>query len=71
VAAESELDRQAAVNMLNRDQGMDAMEEAGKLSQRHQLTGVPFFIINDAITLSGAQAPETFIDAFRQTFDRQ
>ena len=71
MAAESELDRQAAVNMLNRDQGMDAMEEAGKLSQRHQLTGVPFFIINDAITLSGAQAPETFIDAFRQTFDRQ
>ena len=27
---------------------------------------VPFFIINNAITLSGAQAPETFLDAFKQ-----
>jgi len=36
------------------------------LSQRHLVTGVPFFIINNAITLSGAQEPETFLDAFRQ-----
>ena len=26
----------------------------------------PFFIINNAITLSGAQAPETFLAAFKQ-----
>ena len=37
-----------------------------EMSQRHQVTGVPFFIINNAITLSGAQAPETFLDAFKQ-----
>jgi predicted DsbA family dithiol-disulfide isomerase len=67
VAAEAGLDRQAAEAMLNSGDGMDVIEEAGELSQRHQVTGVPFFIINNAITLSGAQEPETFLDAFRQT----
>jgi predicted DsbA family dithiol-disulfide isomerase len=67
LAAEAGLDRQAAEAMLNSGDGMDVIEEAGELSQRHQVTGVPFFIINNAITLSGAQEPETFLDAFRQT----
>jgi predicted DsbA family dithiol-disulfide isomerase len=66
VVAEAGLDRKSAETMLNRDQGMDAIEDAGKLSQQHAVTGVPFFIINNAITLSGAQAPETFVDAFKQ-----
>jgi len=45
---------------------MEAIEEAGELSQRFRVSGVPFFIINEKITLSGAQAPETFIEAFKQ-----
>lgn len=66
VVAEAGLERQLAENMIDSDNGMDVIEEAGKLSRRHQLTGVPFFIINNAITLSGAQEPDTFLDAFRQ-----
>ena len=66
VAAEVGLERQVAETMLNGNEGMDVIEEAGELSQRHQVTGVPSFIINDAITLSGAQEPDTFLDAFRQ-----
>lgn len=65
VVAEAGLDQQAAVNILNGEAGMDVIEKAGELSQRHEVTGVPFFIINNTITLSGAQAPETFIEAFR------
>ena len=65
LAAEAGLDRQAAEAMLNSGDGMDVIEEAGELSQRHQVTGVPFFIINQTITLSGAQEPETFIGAFK------
>lgn len=57
--------------MLNSDQGMDVIEKAGELARRHDVTGVPFFIINNAITLSGAQEPDTFLDAFRQAVDRQ
>jgi len=29
--------------------------------------GVPFFIINGKLTLSGAQPPEAFLDAFHRT----
>ena len=66
VASEAGLDRQAAETMFGSDEGMDVIEEAGELSQRHQVTGVPFFIVNNSITLSGAQEPETFVQAFRQ-----
>jgi len=66
VGAEVGLDQQAVETMLNSDQGMDVIAEAGELSQRHGVTGVPFFIINNAITLSGAQEPEEFQKAFRQ-----
>ncbi len=65
------LDQNAAEAMLNSDEGMDVIEEGQKLSLRHQVTGVPFFIINKAITLSGAQEPDSFLDAFKQTIDRQ
>jgi len=71
VVSEAGLERQVAETMLSSDEGMDVIEEAGELSQRHQVTGVPFFIVNNAITLSGAQEPNTFLDAFRQAVDRQ
>lgn len=66
VTAEAGLDRQAADAMLNSHDGMDVISNGREMSQRHQVDGVPFFIINNAITLSGAQAPETFLDAFKQ-----
>ena len=66
IASEAGLRRQVAESMLGSDDGMDVVSNARELSQRHLVTGVPFFIINNAITLSGAQEPETFLDAFRQ-----
>jgi predicted DsbA family dithiol-disulfide isomerase len=66
VAAEAGLDRQACEAMLNSEAGLEVIAQAGVRSQRHQLDGVPFFIINNVITLSGAQAPETLLDAFKQ-----
>ena len=69
VAAELGLDRQSVETMLNSDAGLEVIAQAGELSQRQDVTGVPFIIINNAITLSGAQAPETFIEAFRQAVE--
>jgi len=66
VASEYGLNRQAAEAMLNSDDGIEVIAQAGERSQRHQVDGVPFFIINNAITLAGAQATETFLDAFEQ-----
>lgn len=66
VTVDAGLDRQAAEVMLNSDDGMDVISIGREMSQRHQVDGVPFFIINNAVTLAGAQAPEVFLDAFKQ-----
>jgi predicted DsbA family dithiol-disulfide isomerase len=71
VVAEAGLDRQLAESMLNSEVGMDAIEEAEGLSRRYQVDGVPYFIIKNEITLSGAQPPDTFLDAFREAIDSQ
>ena len=66
VVAEAGLERAPALAMLDSDEGMDEFTEAQALSRRLRVDGVPFFIVNNEITLSGAQAPEVFLDAFRQ-----
>jgi predicted DsbA family dithiol-disulfide isomerase len=45
---------------------MAAIKEADELSLRHRVTGVPFFIINNTITVAGAQQPDAFLNAFRE-----
>ena len=57
--------------MLNSGEGMDAIKEAEKVSRRHRVDGVPYFIINDEITLTGAQQPDAFLDAFRAAIGSQ
>jgi predicted DsbA family dithiol-disulfide isomerase len=64
VVAEAGLERHRAEAVLNSDEGMDAIKEAGELSRRLRVDGVPFFIINGKITLGGAQPPEAFLEAF-------
>ncbi len=66
VVAEAGLDRNKAQVVLNGEEGIEAMKEAEELSRQHRVDGVPFFIVNGQITLSGAQQPETFLEAFRQ-----
>ena len=70
-AAEAGLNRQIAEAMLNSDDEKDVIEEATEVSRMHQVTGVPFFIVNNAISLSGAQEPDTFRNAFRQAIGEQ
>lgn len=66
VVAEAGLDRQRAESVLSSDEGADAIEEAGGQARRLGVDGVPFFVINGEITLSGAQPPEAFLEAFKQ-----
>ena len=65
VVAVAGLDRKAVEAMLNSSDAMEAISNGREVSQRHQVDGVPFFIINQAVTLSGAQAPESFLNAFK------
>lgn len=63
---ETGLDRHKAEDVLNSDEGMEAIREAEALSRRHRVDGVPFFIVNGQITMGGAQPPDAYLEAFRQ-----
>ncbi len=66
LVADAGLNPQASEEMLNSDDGMEVISNCREMCQRQQVNGVPFLIINNVITLSGAQAPEIFLDAFKQ-----
>ena len=66
VVAEAGLDRHQAEAVLNSDDGMEAIKEADEQGRRFRVEGVPFFIINGKLTLSGAQRPDAFLEAFRK-----
>ena len=65
VVAEAGLNRDHAEALQKSDDGMEAIKEAGELTRRFRVEGVPFFIVNGKATLSGAQQPEAFLEAFR------
>ena len=69
VVAEAGLDRQRAESVLNSDEGMEAIKEAGEQAQRLRVDSVPFFLINGEITLSGAQPADVFLEAFNQAIN--
>lgn len=66
VVSEAGLERQRAEAILESAGGQEAIQEANELARRVRVEGVPFFIINGKITLSGAQQPDAFLEAFRQ-----
>jgi predicted DsbA family dithiol-disulfide isomerase len=66
VVAEVGLDRSKAEKLLNGDDGLGAIKEANEKARQFPVEGVPYFIINGKLTLSGAQPPDAFLDAFRQ-----
>lgn len=66
VVAEAGLDRKRAEATLNSDEGLDAIKEAGEQARRFRVDSVPFFVINNEITLGGAQPPDVFLTAFNQ-----
>jgi predicted DsbA family dithiol-disulfide isomerase len=45
---------------------MNAIKAADDQVRRFRVDGVPFFIVNGEITLSGAQPPDAFLAVFNQ-----
>ena len=66
VVAEAGVDRVKAEAMLNSNEDLIAIK---KQEWRFQVEGVPFFIVNSKITLSGAQSSDVFVAAFEQAGD--
>jgi predicted DsbA family dithiol-disulfide isomerase len=66
VVAEAGLDRHQAESLLNSEDGLEVIKEGDAVARRFRVDGVPFFIVNGTLTLSGAQQPDAFVEAFKR-----
>ena len=66
VAAGAGLDRAEVDELLAGDKGLDVVRAGEEQARRLGVSGVPFFVVNGKVALSGAQPPELFRQAFEQ-----
>lgn len=66
VAHEAGYDADAARAMLDSDRLRDAVADADARARELGIGGVPFFIFNGRVALSGAHEPAAMLDAIRQ-----
>jgi predicted DsbA family dithiol-disulfide isomerase len=69
IAAEAGLDRVEVDGLLAGDNGLDVVRAGEEQARRLGVSGVPFFVVNGRVALSGAQPPELFRQAFEQAGD--
>jgi predicted DsbA family dithiol-disulfide isomerase len=66
VVAGAGLDRAECEALLSGEQGLAAIRAAEEQARRAGVQGVPYFLINKTVALSGAREPSAFLDAFEQ-----
>jgi predicted DsbA family dithiol-disulfide isomerase len=66
MAAGAGLSRARAQEVLDSGEGLDAIRTAEERARELGVQGVPFFVINGELALSGAQKPEVFLAAFER-----
>jgi predicted DsbA family dithiol-disulfide isomerase len=66
VVAGAGLDRGRAEALLSGDEGIEAIRQFEREAQASDVQGVPLFLINKQIALSGAQDPSVFLAAFER-----
>jgi predicted DsbA family dithiol-disulfide isomerase len=66
-AAHAGLDRAGIKTFLSGDEGGEAVKAEEAAGHRVGIRGVPYFVLNGANALSGAQPPEQLLVAFRQS----
>jgi predicted DsbA family dithiol-disulfide isomerase len=66
VVAGAGLDRGRAEAVLSSDEGLVTIRGAEEQAHRAGVQGVPYFLINNTVALSGAREPSAFIAAFEQ-----
>jgi predicted DsbA family dithiol-disulfide isomerase len=67
LAGETGLDAAAARDFLESDLGVAEVAAADRQAREMGIGGVPFFVFNGRIAVSGAQAPEVLVDAIGQS----
>ena len=66
LAAEVGLDRDEVVRALEADAYLEAVRDDQRAGAELGIRGVPFFVLDGRLGVSGAQDPETFLGALRQ-----
>lgn len=66
-AAQAGLDQAATETFLTGDEGVGEVKAEEAAGHRLGIRSVPYFVVNGAHTLSGAQPPEQLLVAFRQS----
>lgn len=66
IGTEAGLDRAALESYLSSGNGRDAVLEADMAARRAGISGVPFFIFNRKVAISGAHEPDTLLEAMEQ-----
>jgi predicted DsbA family dithiol-disulfide isomerase len=66
IAEKAGLDRAAAEKQLHDPRARQMVSDADEQARRMGVEGVPFFIFNQRVGLSGAHEPETLLDAIKQ-----
>lgn len=67
-AINSGLDENEAREMLASGAFAKEVKQDEMQAQQFGISGVPFFVLNDKYAVSGAQSPETFLQALEQTW---
>jgi predicted DsbA family dithiol-disulfide isomerase len=63
------LEEETIISVLSSDRFGDAVRKDQQEAQALGVQGVPFFVLNNKYTISGAQYPETFLNALQQVWD--
>jgi predicted DsbA family dithiol-disulfide isomerase len=66
VAAEAGLDRTETDTFLASEKGVVEVKGEEAVGRRLGISGVPYFVLNGSISISGAQSPDILVSAIRQ-----
>ena len=66
LACRAGLDAAAVELFLQREEGATEVKADEAVGHRLDIRGVPYFVINGSISISGAQPPDIFVSAIRQ-----
>jgi predicted DsbA family dithiol-disulfide isomerase len=67
VAAEAGLDRTETEEFLESEKGVVEVKAEEAVGRQLGIRGVPYFVFNGTVSISGAQPPDIFVSAIQQT----
>jgi predicted DsbA family dithiol-disulfide isomerase len=66
VAAEAGLDRTETEEFMESDKGVVEIKAEEAVGRRLGISGVPYFVLNGTVSISGAQPPDIFMSVIQQ-----